>query len=148
MECTYNHDSGIYTVSFNSLSGEFNEIQVTPMRTYDPTDWILDYSFKSNGKEVAIIEVHTTESVSDLLFPDFDALKEAQSKVCDDVQELIISSKLTNLTKFVQAKANAKEVRQIVLYYGLGLAIGYRKDDNQKVVPMKEFPTRTCYHPN
>ena len=143
IERVYNGNLGNYTFILRSSSYGHIEIRVTPVYHSSTEGGIMSYVIRKDNDVVAIIELHTTDDLKPVAFPE-DIIKATRTR-SREIQSLIKAPETTTMTQFIQRKIKNKGVNKAILYYGLGLAIGYAKVDG-KVTAMKEFPNRASYH--
>ena len=142
METYYNGNLGNYT--FTSRSSSFGHINicVTPVYHSSTEGGIMSYVIRINNTIEAIIELHTTDDLKLVAFPEDEG--KATSAMSREIESLIETPDTTAMTKFIQTKIKNAGVHKAILYYGLGLAIGYTKVDD-KITAMTEFPNRESY---
>ena len=142
IEKVYNGNLGNYTFILRSSSYGHIEICVTPVYQSSTEGGIMSYVIRKDNEVVAIIELHTTDDLRSVAFPD-DIIK-ASIKRKKEIQSLINAPEITTMTEFIKRRLKDKGVNKAILYYDLGLAIGFAKVDG-KVTAMKEFPNRASY---
>lgn len=152
MKTTYHGNTGSYKISFDEPTKKSIEIIVTPIIHSSNergkivyTGGVLDIELQKNGVPVGIIELHTSEDLKSLAFPEDE--DKAISFVNQKFEVLAEKPELTTMVSFLQKEIEAKngQVFKAILYHGLGLAIGFEKIDG-KTCAMKMFPNRTNYH--